>query len=352
MVHLMIILGLLLGPVGEEPELQRRCGVEQPRPRAPGTVRLASWNVLNLFDHADDPALQGQWDDLPMATAHGRCAAIAAVIREIDADVLALQEVESQACLEWFRGTWLADMGYEHLVSLDAGYFRGVECSLLSRWPVVSSTIELGVEVDDTSCGPGKPIEQPDSLETPVPFRRPPMQVVLSDPTGNELTVLVVHHKAGGGRANTWRREAEACSVLEVLSGLEAPGRRVAVMGDFNATPGDRSVRAYLESGLVDVMAHRAALGDPERPTWATHESGRVIDYMLVTPSLAVEIVPGSAHVVGVPSPPRGWDWRTDPRPDGAASDHMPLVVDLLFSRSKVTGSPPSADSAGEPVGR
>ena len=55
--------------------------------------------VLNLFDQDDDPALSGEFDELPMATTDGRCRSLAEVIRRVDADVLALQEGESEAAV-------------------------------------------------------------------------------------------------------------------------------------------------------------------------------------------------------------------------------------------------------------
>ena len=71
-----------------------RFGRPTPLAKADDAIRIASYNVLNLFDEADDPSLQGKYDDLPMATSRDRCESVARIIRSIDADVLCLQEVE------------------------------------------------------------------------------------------------------------------------------------------------------------------------------------------------------------------------------------------------------------------
>ncbi|MCP4743901.1 MAG: hypothetical protein GY871_16980, partial [Actinomycetales bacterium] len=115
-----------------------RFGRPTPLAKADDSIRIASYNVLNLFDEADDPSLQGKYDDLPMATSRDRCESVARIIRSIDADVLCLQEVESEAALRWFRDEFLDGMGYEHVASKDVGYYRGVEQSVLSRHPITA----------------------------------------------------------------------------------------------------------------------------------------------------------------------------------------------------------------------
>ena len=82
-----------------------------PPAKAAGTIRLAAYNVENFFDGVDDPTLQGDYDDLPMQTSPDRCAALAQAIRALDADVLGLEEVESEEALRWFRDTYLQGMG-------------------------------------------------------------------------------------------------------------------------------------------------------------------------------------------------------------------------------------------------
>ena len=303
------------------------CG-DSPKPpaeRTPGTVRIASWNVLNLFDHTDDPLLSDRWDDLHMATPLGRCRAIAAVLRRIDADVVALQEVESLACLVWSRDTFLADMGYVHVASIDAGYHRGVECSMLSRIPIAEASVQTGVLLGPEAggcCGTRTRPGQPNT-----PFRRPPLRIVLGEEGGDQLAIFVVHHKAGGGKANTWRREAEACHTVKSIETWRAShdGIPFILAGDFNAAAAECSVRTYLDAGLIDVMAS---------PSTPTHASGRTIDFIMVSGELKERIVPGSNAVIDVPQPPPGWNWKTDRRPDEAPSDHFPLMVDVRWPSS------------------
>ena len=52
-------------------------GVAQAPPRAQGTIRIATYNMLNFFDQVNDPGLEGEFDDLPMATSEARCRELA-----------------------------------------------------------------------------------------------------------------------------------------------------------------------------------------------------------------------------------------------------------------------------------
>lgn len=302
------------------------CGDYRPRTTPPDrqsdTVRVVTWNVLNLYDHADDPQLSGQWDDAPLATPTGRCESIASVLRLLNADIVALQEVESLACLSWFRDTFLVGMGYQFIASIDGGYHRGVECAVLSRFPFQSVSIDPPVMLfgDDAACAGGEPRHQ----EGAVAYPRPPLRVTIDYGDGI-LAFVVVHHKAGGGELNTWRREAEACCTAASISAWRAlhPHCGLIVLGDFNANAAEASVRVYRKAGLCDVMPNQDV---------ATHESGRRTDYILATPDLASRVVAGTACVLGIPRPPYGWNWKTDPRPDWSPSDHFPVLVDIQRS--------------------
>ncbi|MHC5004511.1 MAG: endonuclease/exonuclease/phosphatase family protein [Planctomycetota bacterium] len=312
-----------------------RYGRSTPLPRRPGTVRLATYNMLNLFDHVDDPTLSGDIDDMSLAAAPERCRKLAEAIRTIDADIVALQEIESLEALRWFRDTYLPDAGYGHVASLEAGYYRGVENSVLSRFPIVDARVWPGLPLDDVRReGPGWS-ELPADAREGLAFRRSPLMVDIQVSDDYRLTLFVVHHKSG--RDYRYYREAEALKVLELIERAtgDDPGRNVVVLGDFNAAPWDKSLRVYLEHGFADPLAHRIIprwrnAEQDEARLFKTHESDRVIDYILLNPAAYRDLVIGSAHVYGTLTPPDSYDWRTDPHPPGYASDHYPVVIDLV----------------------
>lgn len=304
-------------------------GLREPRPRTPGAIRIATYNVENLFDHVDDPDLSGEFDDKDLGITPERAKAVADVIRRLDADVIALVEIESLDALRWFRDTYLADMGYEHAAAIDVGYDRGVEQGVLSRFEIVSAKVWPNAPLDD--------LERPGLGWTPMPrvidpsemtIQRSPIMVEIRTPGGYKFTLFAVHHKAGNF---AWKRELEALRIVEWYQREEArdPSRNIMVVGDFNAAPWDKSLRVYLEAGLVDVLAHRATRGD-ESLQHKTHRTDRVLDYILLNSAALREYVVGSAHVVGTCNPPPTWNWRTDPHPPGYAADHYPVVIDMV----------------------
>lgn len=318
----------------EAPAPQNRFGLPEPLPKTPGAIRIATYNVLNLFDHVDDPALQGEHDDLPMATSDDRCRQLAATIHSLDADIIALQEVESKQCLEWFRDTWLPDAGYDYIASEDVGYFRGVECSVMSRFPITDVHVWPELPLDDVPRrGPGWD-DIPKKYEGELTYRRSPLCVTVKVDDDYELTVFSLHHKSG--THYRFHREAEALKTVELIRGLTAddPARNIVVMGDFNAAPWDKSLRVYLEAGMIDTLAHRVIPRHSQAPQdeavlYKTHESNRVLDYILLNSAAHRELVIGTPHVVGTLYD-ADYDWRTDPFPTGYASDHYPVVLDLV----------------------
>jgi endonuclease/exonuclease/phosphatase family metal-dependent hydrolase len=233
-----------------------RYGRETPLAKPEGAVRLAAYNVLNLFDPVDDPSLDGKYDDLPMVTPRDRCEAIARAIRAIDADVLCLEEVESEAALTWFRDEFLADMGYDHVASRDVGYYRGVEQSVLSRFPISGVTVWPEEDLSDMAAkktGDGWESKG----DAPTTFQRSPIMVDVEIPGVRGardpyvLTVVVVHHKSGNFKK---QRESEALQIVELLDArLQAePDLNLVVLGDFNAGPRDKSVEVYRNAGFVN----------------------------------------------------------------------------------------------------
>lgn len=323
----LVLLGALQAAASRDSAgSERRYGLDRPLPRKRGSIRLATYNVQNLFDHvADAPSRGGPPGNLELAITAARAEALAAAIRAVNADVLGLQEVESLEALRWFRDTYLPDAGYRHLASFDAT--GGIECSLMSRLEITDAFAWSDRSLDGVvRKGPGWAPAPPGDRRG-LTFERPPLQARLRVSNGYELTVLVVHCKSG--RGFDFRREAEALRIAQFVSGLAArdPSENLVVMGDFNAAPWDKSLRACLAAGLVDTLAHRS-LGGPEGPLYKTHESDRVVDYILLNAAALPEMVLGSAHVYGTPAAGTG-DAATE-RPPGYASDHYPVVVDLV----------------------
>ena len=306
-------------------------------PRLEGTIRVASYNMLNYFDQVNDPLLEGEYDDFgtnPGPTSDARCRELAQAIRDVNADVIALQEVESKEALERFNNTYLKDMGYAYVASEDVGYYRGCEQSLLSRFPISETRTWRTADLRKVKRVGGGWDEIPaDAQADQFVFQRSPLFATVKTPGGYELSLFILHHKAG---RNRWRREAEALQTVDYLAEVQrdAPDRNILILGDFNAQPWDRSMQVYREGGMVDAMNLRTEVhgNSLERayasPLRVTHTSGRVIDFILLNHAALGELVPGSGFVLGTSA--EDYDWRNDPFPSGYASDHYPVAIDLV----------------------
>lgn len=315
-------------PAKSTPAASVRFGLAQPPIKRSGAIRVATYNVENFFDGVDDPALTGANEDAAAAKPEKELLALASALRTLDADVLALQEVESETALLWLRDTYLKDLGYTHHASIDAGDDRGIEQAVLSRFPITAARNWPKLQLK------GKHPAGADAPESSdIAFHRSPLRVDVRIQAGDqpyEMTLFVVHHKSG--RNSAYWREAEAEGAVSLIRAAQAeqPGRNVVVLGDFNAQPADRSVQTYLSAGLIEPLASfRSGPGGPSA-RFVTHESGRSIDLILLSPAISPEMVPESMFVFGTPARPAGVDWRTFPEPEGYASDHYPVAFDLV----------------------
>ncbi|MBC8203244.1 MAG: endonuclease/exonuclease/phosphatase family protein [Planctomycetes bacterium] len=327
----MLITTIALSLAFLAPSEHHRFGLTEAMPRLEGTIRVGSYNMLNYFDQTDDPTLQGKYDDFgdnPGPTSDARCKELAKVIVELDADILALQEVESKEALEWFNENYLQDMGYDYVVSEEVGYYRGIEQSLLSRFPISDVKTWKNVDLTKVERKGGGWTEVPPG-EDEITFQRSPLFVTVQTPDGYALSIFVVHHKAG---RNAWHRELEAVQILRYIEEMSSKNstQNIAVIGDFNAVPWDRSVRWYFRNGMTDALSHRSSKlkWDDTSPLRITHTSGRMLDYILLNPSALDEYVVDSGFVLG--SSAEEYNWREDPFPAGYASDHCAIAIDLV----------------------
>lgn len=324
-------------PAATKPLFPPRFGSQKLPDKAPHSIRVATYNVENLFDDVDDPDLSGQQEDIDDRKPDGQMDAVAGAIRAIDADVICLEEVESEAALHWFMDSRLADMGYEHVVSIDAGDERGIEQAVLSRFPIAQ-----------VKNWPRRPLGgvHPDKYGNaenwyagePIVFHRSPLMVVVEVPGerwgGDEpwrLRLFAVHMKSG--RYSDYWREKEAEGLVAVMEEIrEAEGELgpTLILGDFNATSEAKSIRTLLDAGFHDLFADNTG----PKSAWISHESGRRIDTILANAEAAAAGIPESETIYGTPARPAEISWQEMTTFEGYAADHYPVLVDLAPARA------------------
>lgn len=274
-------------------------------------VRIASFNVEGLFDPEDDPRLSGANDDIPSSQAH--LDAIAEAIRAIDADILALQDVESLSALEWFNTTYLSSLGYTHIASLDVGHDRGVENAVLSRFPVTDARVWPKLRLGGTH--PATAGDAPNPMAgKPILFKRSPLMVEIDLPGKSSLTLFNIEHK-GGNKYGYWRT-AEAAAVARLCQAV-GMNRRIIVLGSFHCEPGDPSLQPYFDLGFIDPLAD-----DDNAELYATEITGDRTDFILANRVVGGDLESARAFILA-------GDLAERIRAGDAETTHLPVVIGL-----------------------
>jgi endonuclease/exonuclease/phosphatase family metal-dependent hydrolase len=307
-------------------------------------MRIATFNVQNMRlrhgpggDHLDGardgdmgegPATDPALDPLDRRLT-------AEVIRAIDADLIALQEVFDRATLDHFHDRYLLPTGcrlYPHRVCLPGNDGHGRDVAALSRIAprrvtshAAATASDLGLTDVPPEVGNG-PIFRRDCLELDLPG----------------VTVYICHFKApypDRARAHAVR-ETEARAVRRIIERRfpDPSSARWVVLGDFNepAAPDPTRPSALdpLQRGFAVNLMERL----PPQDTWTLPVPGEDRrarpDAILVSPALAracpdakpgifrAGMDPGAARTAGA-----GFATVRDPRPH--ASDHAAVHVDL-----------------------
>ena len=275
-----------------------------------GSFRVASFNVLNLFDKIDDPDKRDEGTH-PKSVESER--ALAEIMESSEADVIALQEVENIDILTQFRNSnGLAD-DYPHVVLVEGNDGRGIDVALFSKHPITN----VESHKDEVF-----PIEG----QKDRGFLRDLLQADIEIPDYGPVRFFVNHFasKRGGKRADSMR-EAEAQAARNIIKRETAdfPGQKYVMLGDFNDTPDSKSVQTLTRKdndgwGLVDAFRD-----EPDTVSYPTSERTarkwgyKRIDQILLSPEMAKDQVEEQAH-----KHPRSED----------ASDHWMVSADFALS--------------------
>lgn len=175
---------------------------------------VASYNVENLFDLKLDSTEYPEYiPDGPFGWNRDmldiKCRNIARVIRDLDAEILVLQEIESRQALQYLQAQ-LARMNihYAHAAIADTKP-TAVKCAMLSKFPMASIS----------------------EIHVPGPGARSILKAVL-DIDGRHLIVFVNHWKSKSGPES--QRLPYAKALAEELAGLDAAADFILI-GDFNS---------------------------------------------------------------------------------------------------------------------
>ena len=276
--------------------------------RDDATFRVAAYNLLNLFDVFDDPYTE---DERTAVKPRKEVKQVVEAIRSLDADLVAVSEIENEGVLKAVNTEFLHDMGYRYVAALDSNDGRGITTGVLSRKPIVSVTSYRWQELRL----PGE--------ERVWSFARDLMHVRVQVTPQRIAHVFVVHFKSkhtthkDDPQSAKWRL-AEATAARRIINEiLQAdPNAWVMITGDFNDTPETPTISTLTATtdgrpGLIDTHSH---LDADKRITFLRPPYRSTIDYILVSPSLADRVVKAQSYVLADESLLEG-------------SDHAPVVT-------------------------
>ena len=290
MSRLLIVLATLAAPLLSSP-----LWLADSNP-TDAEFRVVSWNIENFFDVYDDPYSRDQVTK-PAYVSEGRQKQIAAVLKELNADVVALQEVENRYLLQEFVDTHLPQMGYQ-VVLLEGNDSRGIDVALLTRYPVKEAASYQHRRFESSSG-------------ESMAFRRDLLRVRLGAPYNGDI--YVVHLKSQhGDKVADVIREAEATEITKILAevGGGSEDYSAMVLGDFNEVPEMPTIGILRDSGLIDPMA------GTEKWTYNKEPYLTRIDFALMTPARQQGLK--SADILQ----------KMDGHNLEACSDHYPLLIE------------------------
>ncbi len=310
----------------------------------PATVRIGTFNCENLFRRfkfndftsaeAQKAIKEGFTLDKRLLKAHlpASRGITARAIAEIDADVLALQEVENLDALRLFNTQHMKSR-YPFQILVDGNDPRAIDVALLSRHPLGNIRTH---QFDRVSPQSRSRIFSRDCLEVDV-----------LPPGGRTFTLFVNHFKSMiGGRAGTApRRKLQSERVVELVKerfGPDPSSSPFIVLGDLNDfydgaahdEPADGLAPLLSQPWLVDANTR---IADPE-DRWTHHFSAKneykQLDYILMSRSLA-DANPGARPRIerrGLPLRATRVTQKRFPgvgKSEPKASDHCPVAVAL-----------------------
>lgn len=277
---------------------------EKPQRVLGPKLKIAAYNVLNLFDAVDDAYTA---DEATPIKPRKELEALAESIRNLDADVIAFEEVENRGYLERFIEVFLPDMGYDNVVLFEGNDRRGIDVALASRVPI-------------GQVRSNRHVKFPGPNGRTLRFARDVLEVNVEPENADDFEMWVVHLQSNSqGRDYAEPiRVAEAREVRRMLDDeLKAdPGARIIVTGDFNDTWDSEALKAIAGDGATAMWP---TASDMPGETPNTYNQGRfqsMIDFALCSPAMAKRFVKGSFAVVPGSAETTG-------------SDHNPIVAEF-----------------------
>jgi len=292
------------------------------------SLRVGFWNVENLFDLEDDPTTRdeefalGGKKNVTQDIYDLKLKNCAAVLADLNADVLGLCEVENYFVLDELNRAY--DGRDYKIIHYDSPDRRGIDNALLYD-PEVFNVIET------------KPI-----LNT-LPEGGPTRDIlyVQGEYKGHTLHIYVNHWPSNYGgkkKAIPKRRATARLLVNEVAEKLSnEPDAEILLIGDFNEEPTDDNVRTLKSVNMTSMM--EPLMGQPQVGTYVYRGKDNFLDQIIISTGLQDEqgLTAGQVAILDKPKyrqqegkyahyPFRFWAGN---KLLGGYSDHLAVYVEI-----------------------
>ena len=271
----------------------------------PMPLKVLNWNTRNFYNHLnDDPAPEEV--QKTEAQYNAQRVAVGKVLKDLDPDVVVLQEVESEVVLDDLNETELAG-AYTDRVILTGNDPRGIDIAILSKIPLDQAV----THAEDV-------FELVGNNQKEFQFSRDCPEYHLTF-NGRKIVLLGVHLRSKGPPDDVDRRLAQAQRTRAIASGLvaEDPSRGIIVLGDFNDLPGSPPV-TYVLGAEPDLYVNAPdALPSADRWTFDYMGMLELVDHQMANPLIGAMLDPASVTI------PHGADIED-------ASDHSPVLATYL----------------------
>lgn len=309
-------------------------------------IRVMFYNVENLFDTINDPAINDE-EYLPESSLewvswkyYDKTNKLAQVIANVGGlelpGIVGICEIENRLVLENLVKAAPIEKGNYKIVHYDSPDRRGIDVGLLYRPEkfrlLYSSPLRLNL-ANDTN------------------FRTRDILYVKGVVLGADTLHLFVNHwpsRSGGQEASEPKREAAAALLKQTVDSLFSIHKsvQILIMGDLNDTPKNSSVFEVLGASNPDVGAGRLQnlmFGmDPQLGTHKYRGEWAYLDQLIVSKALLYgplrvnelgAVVFRAPFLLEADTRYTGdFPFRAfrGPRYAGGFSDHLPVFVDLM----------------------
>ena len=248
------------------------------------SVVIATYNTHLFFDKECDSGScsSSDFESVPSDEEYDeKVRELAGSIKEIDADIILLQEIEKKSCLEdLFKKTG----GYDDFYLGEKGYNASVDTGVMTKGRIISGNRHTE-KIDCSECEGGTTTFTRAFLETHIELG------------GREIIVFSAHFKSKNDD-DAPRRLAEAAAAAKILreTAKEHPEALIVMGGDLNDEPGSDTLEPFESDETFLRVA--GELSSKDQATYSYHGEAVALDHIFWVKTDFGSYEKGSAEVV------------------------------------------------------